>query len=343
MVKNELYHYGTKGQKWGIRNYQNADGSYTSKGQAENGGHGRYSDFISKNRIKTSKSKKSSTSINLKQNITKFLSNEKTKKAIKIGASVVAIIGIGYSLHYVNTIGGLNAANNDYVKNEFLNQFNHLKPNFSSLEDIPKTKIFENYFNEDHTIASKKLLNRNNVFPDNMLTQMVNAFRKEGIDKSLLLNYQDELLGGRTNNCMLCTTSLVMRLKGYYSEAAKTFAGQNGIGCYVMEDLFKNAKIETPKKNTINAIVNELSKSGVGSYGNLMITWLTGGGHSILYTVENDGVHFLDGQLNIEYTAKELFSKTNILGTQFARLDNCDPTDLVLKAVSKVGSDIIFA
>lgn len=29
---NYLIHYGTKGQKWGIRNYQNADGSYTSKG-----------------------------------------------------------------------------------------------------------------------------------------------------------------------------------------------------------------------------------------------------------------------------------------------------------------------
>ena len=42
---NYLIHYGTKGQKWGIRNYQNADGSYTSKGKAENGGHGRYSKF----------------------------------------------------------------------------------------------------------------------------------------------------------------------------------------------------------------------------------------------------------------------------------------------------------
>lgn len=42
---NYLIHYGTKGQKWGIRNYQNADGSYTSKGKSENGGHGRYSKF----------------------------------------------------------------------------------------------------------------------------------------------------------------------------------------------------------------------------------------------------------------------------------------------------------
>lgn len=29
---NELYHHGVKGQKWGIRRYQNADGSLTAEG-----------------------------------------------------------------------------------------------------------------------------------------------------------------------------------------------------------------------------------------------------------------------------------------------------------------------
>lgn len=29
---NELYHHGIKGQKWGIRRYQNPDGSLTAKG-----------------------------------------------------------------------------------------------------------------------------------------------------------------------------------------------------------------------------------------------------------------------------------------------------------------------
>lgn len=32
MYNNELYHHGIKGMKWGIRRYQNADGSLTAKG-----------------------------------------------------------------------------------------------------------------------------------------------------------------------------------------------------------------------------------------------------------------------------------------------------------------------
>lgn len=33
MTETELYHYGVKGMKWGVRRYQNKDGSYTAAGK----------------------------------------------------------------------------------------------------------------------------------------------------------------------------------------------------------------------------------------------------------------------------------------------------------------------
>lgn len=42
---SELYHYGIKGQKWGVRRYQNPDGSYTSLGKRRRNGTYRKTDI----------------------------------------------------------------------------------------------------------------------------------------------------------------------------------------------------------------------------------------------------------------------------------------------------------
>lgn len=36
MMVNTIYHHGIKGMKWGVRRYQNYDGSYTKSGTAAN-------------------------------------------------------------------------------------------------------------------------------------------------------------------------------------------------------------------------------------------------------------------------------------------------------------------
>ena len=41
----ELYHHGIKGQRWGVRRFQNADGSLTSKGRARYGDEDAYNKY----------------------------------------------------------------------------------------------------------------------------------------------------------------------------------------------------------------------------------------------------------------------------------------------------------
>ena len=53
--KNELYHHGIKGQKWGVRRFQNSDGSYTAAGRKRRSWEGEKRSFENK---KTERGKK---------------------------------------------------------------------------------------------------------------------------------------------------------------------------------------------------------------------------------------------------------------------------------------------
>ena len=72
--EDELYHHGIKGQKWGVRRFQNPDGTLTSAGRK------RYGDGNSRDASSDSGKKKGLT--------------EGQKKALKVGAAIVGTTAV---------------------------------------------------------------------------------------------------------------------------------------------------------------------------------------------------------------------------------------------------------
>lgn len=81
----ELYHHGIKGQRWGVRRFQNKDGSLTAKGKK------RYREGDSDSKKKTEETPKKGLT-------------DKQKKAIKIGAAVVGTALVAYGGYKLSQI-----------------------------------------------------------------------------------------------------------------------------------------------------------------------------------------------------------------------------------------------
>lgn len=88
--KNELCHHGIKGQKWGVRRFENSDGSLTEEGK-----------------IRYKKNKSNST----KTKLSNLDRKDKVKKAIKIGATVAAAALVTYGAYKVigNKVAGMDS------------------------------------------------------------------------------------------------------------------------------------------------------------------------------------------------------------------------------------------
>lgn len=337
---NYLIHFGTKGQKWGIRNYQNSDGSYTSKGQSENSGHGRYySGENNENETYNNNQVKKSSNVNkentFKKKVKDFLNDPMTKKALIAGGVIVGSV----AAYKVGTIGYNKLLEKNirqtYDENEIIGIKGILnrQKGFNSLNDIPKTDKYSHFFDGAPTEKDiKNLLHNNNGGFDeeslnNLYKNVMNNSGEDGVDRAKA----SLVYANRTNNCVLNTASLAMRLKGYDTCAQTTAFGYSD---FAFEDLFDGSKTIRPSKLTTNGILSELKKSGVGSYGNLTINWKSGGAHSILYTVCEDGIHILDGQMGVEYDPIKLFSKVKKNIVSYARLDNCKPNEKILNMIT---------
>lgn len=285
---DELYHYGIKGQKWGDRNYQEEDGSYTPEGQRFNNNHGRYYEPKNKkirnkknsikkennrnkdNRNKDNKIKENRNKENSISNIDDRFHLTEAQKKILIGAGVV--VGVGITAYGAYKIYG-------------------------KLNDDGSIKMLA------HPETWEESLKKSNPF--NLGTHMPGTNYK--------LHANIPLLQGADENCVIDGVIVDFRQRGY-DVTAGLYDG--GLSLNNVNELFYNGKGVVSKALKITDLQARLDKMPVGARGLISFNYKGGGGHGIPWTVESTGIKIGDGEHNVIYgnTINDLRKAYTLLG-----------------------------
>ena len=113
MQTNELYHFGIKGMKWGVRRFQNKDGTRTTAGKNRRKEYS--SDYIDS---RTKKSIRSMSNEELKKRINRYqLENQYRNlepsvynKGMTMAKKIIATVGIVGGLYAIKNNAALKAA-----------------------------------------------------------------------------------------------------------------------------------------------------------------------------------------------------------------------------------------
>lgn len=143
-------------------------------------------------------------------------------------------------------------------------------------------------------------------------------------------------------NCSCCVVANEMRARGYdvIARAAEgnmrrfRYDTRVGDGCWT--DCFKGIKctdIEAKRKDQQKPKIDSIMQGfGKGSRAVVFVEWDRGGGH--YFTAQNvDGKVIYTNPQNVDRDAEDYFNYSRPTKTRIFRVDNCEATDYVKKAV----------
>lgn len=144
----------------------------------------------------------------------------------------------------------------------------------------------------------------------------------------------ENFLSLTSNNCMACTTTYDMRRRGfdvrakqklegyYYTDIARWYVNPKTYTYNLSKDDY--TKYGDVKPKYWEYITKDLTSQGNGARGNFMFDWkVGGGGHSIVYEIQDGNLIFRDCQSGNDRIKPEmLFRDIDPKGIEITRLDN---------------------
>jgi hypothetical protein len=302
IVSNELYHHGILGQKWGVRRFQNPDGTWTDAGRKRygSGSSKEKNKFANKGVIGAAKDK---YEFHIDENDNKIAKNTflAAVAGFTIGTILLVTTGYGGSVMYESgkMLAGLSTSK---LKESFA------KKRYENSETDPKTGF---------KLKSEETTPKSDVKKVNPGYYNFNNNTK--------------------NNCVLCSTAYEMRRRGYEMTAPPASSGWNKNPKFFKGEKHKDfydstgwskVKITDDNINEYRSklsgwITEETTKQGNGARGELHIVWSTGNGHSVAYEIANNELMIYDAQTGETYKGFNKF-KDVVNNVSYARRDNLE-------------------
>jgi hypothetical protein len=318
-----IYHHGILGQRWGIRRFQNRDGSLTAAGRK------RYDDSDGA-RSDTDKEDNSNK---------KFHLTDKQKKAIKIGIAVAGTALAAYGAYrLIRATDATRSADFDIEKGILKkNKKRETLVNFKDDDGIDASKLKDAFVtNGSFGPISKSAPGRSQ---NCTMCSATFDLRQRGYNvragKSLYAIHEDDMLswykGGKQAYVDVSPTAIFKHGKKKYSDVVEEYqAGLRNAQNFASKD---PAGYKRAQKKMYEQIVKQIESHGPNARGEVTLHWDVGGGHAVAWSTDKHGrAIFHDAQSGISGTMassdfiSQSFNHVNPFSKQSViRLDNLEP------------------